>query len=418
MDPMIKERSTGASLAPPERERASPPAASAQEPGKAATSKPGRRKRRPWWRIAAITVLVLGLLIACVRPMLPWCVRWYVNRTLDRNLLYEGRIGDVTLHLWRGAYSISDVRLIKRTGDVPTPFFQAKQIELAIQWNGVLRRKVVGQLVMDQPELNFVDSSDDSESQTGAGGPWLRTLADLFPFKLNSVQIRNGSVHFRSYKREKPVDVYLSDLDASVDDLTNIEDKTTPLLTTVKATAKAMDQAKFELHMTLDPFSYRPTFKLAVRLIGLDVTKINDLARTYGQFDFKRGWFDLVIQADASEGQINGYVKPLFRDLKVFDLVNDLKTDNNPLQFFWQALLGVATRLLSNQSRDQFGTFIPFTGDLTQPDTDILSAVGNVLRNAFVRAYLPRFENGSDRPDGMQFGAPSITDPISIGDNP
>ena len=209
-------------------------------------------------------------------------------------------------------------------------------------------------------------------------------LEDLSPFKLNSVQIHHGSIHFRSFKKEKPVDVYLSEVEGSIDDLTNIRDRTTPLLTTVKATAKAVDQANFEFQMNLDPFSYRPTFKLATRLIGLDVTKINDLALTYGQFDFKRGWFDLVIEADASEGQVSGYVKPLFRNLKVFDLVEDFKNDDNPLQYFWQALLGVTTRVLSNQAHDQFGTIIPFTGDLTQPKTDLLSTIGNVLRNAFV----------------------------------
>jgi len=42
----------------------------------------------------------------CPRAFLPWAVRDYVNRTLDRNPLYEGKIGDVQIHLWRGAYSI------------------------------------------------------------------------------------------------------------------------------------------------------------------------------------------------------------------------------------------------------------------------------------------------------------------------
>jgi Domain of Unknown Function (DUF748) len=379
---------------------------------------PPEKKRRSKRRILAVTFLVLVALIACTRPMLPWAVRWYVNRTLSRNLLFEGRIGDVTLNLWRGAYSIADIRFIKKTGNVPTPLFYAKRLELAIQWDAILHRKLVGQVNMDEPQLNFVAASDDSESQTGAGGPWLQTLEDLFPFQINSLRIHNGSIHFRSYKNEKPVDVYLSDLNASVDDLTNIQDRTTPLLTTVQATALAMDQAKFEFHMKMDPFSYRPTFHLAARLLGLDVTKTNDLARTYGQFDFKRGWFDLVIEADASEGEIQGYVKPLFRNLKVFDLIDDIKNDNNPLQFFWQALLGVATGVLTNQSRDQFGTSIPFTGDLSSPNTDILTSIGNVLRNAFIRAYLPRLNNGTNGFDDMQFGPASITDPTSIGDQP
>jgi hypothetical protein len=388
------------------------------ETASAGKPEPPRRKRRLFWRILAALFLFLIVAIACVRPMLPWAVRWYVNRTLDRNLLYEGRIGDVTLNLWRGAYSIYDIRLVKRTGNVPTPLFSAKRLELAIQWDAILHGKLVGQVVMDHPELNFVDASDDSESQTGGGGPWLQTLEDLFPFKLNSLQVHDGSIHFRSYKRAQPVDVYLANLEASVDDLTNVQDRTTPMLTTVQATALAMDQAKFEFKMKMDPFSYRPTFHLATRLIGLDVTKTNDLVHTYGQFEFKRGWFDLVMEMDASEGQVQGYIKPLFRNLIVFDLIDDIKNDDNPLQFFWQALLGVATGVLKNQSRDQFGTLIPFTGDLSKPNADILATIGNILRNGFIRAYLPRLQNGAEGFDDMEFGPASITDPISVGDQP
>jgi hypothetical protein len=174
-----------------------------------------------------------------------------------------------------------------------------------------------------------------------------------------------------------------------------------------------MDQARLEYKMTLDPFSYRPTFHMGVRLIGLDVTKINDLALTYGKFDFKRGWFDFVLETDAKEGQITGYAKPLFRDLKVFSLTEDLK-EANVLQFFWQALVGATTSVLKNQSRNQFGTLIPFSGEVSGATaTDILATIGNILRNAFVRAYLPRLEGGQES-EGLQFQPPEFNELISV----
>jgi hypothetical protein len=174
-----------------------------------------------------------------------------------------------------------------------------------------------------------------------------------------------------------------------------------------------MDQAKLEYKMSLDPFSYRPTFHLAVRLLGLDVTKLNDLALTYGKFDFKRGWFDLVLEADSKEGQMTGYVKPLFRNLKVFSFNQDIKEDS-VLQFFWQALVGGTTAVFKNFSRDQFGTLIPFKGDASGTrTTDILGTIGNVLRNAFVRAYLPRLEPGQSTVQTFEFEAPSFTESLS-----
>jgi hypothetical protein len=384
-------------------------------PPESAKKPPKRPKRRRWLRRIGIAfLLILGLLII-LRPMMPWAVRWYVNRTLDQSPIYQGKIGDVELHLWRGAYSIHDIRLVKMTGNVPVPLFAAPRVEFALQWDALVHRRLVGRVLMERPELNFVDAPDPAESQTGAGGPWFKIIRDLSPFKINRAEVRSGSIHFRTYATPEPVDVYLSHLDASVDNLTNIQDQTTPLLTTVRATALAMGQARFEYQMKLDPFSYRPTFHMTTRLLGLDVTKINDMAMAYGAFDFKRGWFDLVVEVDAKEGQVAGYVKPLFRNLKLFSLKQDIKEDDVP-RFFWQAILGVTAAVFKNQSRDQFGTLVPFRGDATAPNTDIMATIGNVLRNAFIRAYLPRLQNGGLDAEGLQFEAPAPDAPISEGD--
>ena len=87
------------------------------------------------------------------------------------------------------------------------------------------------------------------------------------------------------------------------------------------------------------------------------------------------------------------------------------------LQFFWQALTGAAMNIFKNRPRDQFGTLIPFSGDLSgTTNTDLLATIGNMLRNAFIRAYLPRLEGGEPAAEGLKFEAPDITAPISATD--
>lgn len=386
--------------------------------GKAeANPAPSKAKVRPKlraWQRWLFALLVLAAILGIGRAFLPWVVRDYVNRTLDRSELYQGRIGPVEIHLWRGAYSIRDLRLDKTTGNVPVPFFSAKRVDFALQWNALIHGRVVGRVLMDQPQINFVDAPSEAEKQTGAGGPWLQMIRDLFPFEINSAIVRDGSVHFRTFQGKNPVDVYLSQVEGSVDNLSNIRNETAPLISTVQATALAMDQAQLQFKLTLDPFSYRPTFHMALRLLGLDVTKVNDLALAYGKFDFKRGWFDLVLEVDSKEGQTKGYIKPLFRQLKIFSLSQDIKEDN-VLQFFWQALVGAATKVLRNPPRDQVGTLIPFSVDVTgKTSTDILATLGNLLRNAFVRAYLPRLQNPADAADeGFTFEPPDISAPVT-----
>jgi hypothetical protein len=379
--------------------------------------KPPGKKHRSRWRAFGIFLLLVVCVLIATRLALPSVLRWYVNRTIDQNPLYDGKIGDIEVNLWRGAYSIRDIRLIKTTGDVPVPFFASPRVDLAIQWDALLHGKMVGRFLAEKPELNFVDAPDTSDTQTGAGGPWLKIINDLFPFKINRAQVTDGSIHFRTFQSEKPVDVYLSHLDATIDNLTNIRDEISPLISTVTAQGMVMDQANFQFNMKLNPFSYKPTFHLALRVLGLDVTKINELARTYGAFDFERGWFDLVVDLNVNHGLVEGYVKPLFRNLVVISL-QDVKEDN-ALQLFWEALVGTVTGVLKNPPRDQFGTLIPVRGEVESgPRTDILATVGNVLRNAFIRAYLPKLQNGGRDVEGLQFGPPSIEEGVSINDQP
>jgi hypothetical protein len=270
---------------------------------------------------------------------------------------------------------------------------------------------------MEQPELNFVDGEEEGEDQTGAGGPWLKIIDELFPFRINSLVIRDGSVNFRAFDADPPVDIGLSQVEATLENLGNIRDEVTPLNATVEATALALDHAKVELEMKLDPSSYRPTFELALRLLGLDVTKTNDLTRAYGAFDFEDGWFDLVVEIEANEGRLEGYVKPLYRNLQVLSLRRDVREDN-VVQVFWEALIGGVSELLENQPRNQFATLIPVTGQADGPDVDILSTVFNVLRNAFIRAYLPRLQGVTEDTGGFQFGTGSVTDPPASGASP
>ena len=89
------------------------------------------------WRTIGIILLIIVALLGVVRLLRPSELRRYVNRTRDRNQIYEGRIGDVQVHLLRGAYSIHDVKISQRTGNVPVPLLAAKVVDFSIQWNAL-----------------------------------------------------------------------------------------------------------------------------------------------------------------------------------------------------------------------------------------------------------------------------------------
>jgi uncharacterized protein DUF748 len=337
------------------------------------------------------TALVVVLALVAARMALPWYLRSYVNRTLDQSPDYDGRIGEIDVHLWRGAYTIHDLNIVKTSNAVPVPFFESPRVDFSLNWGALLHGGARGKIVMDRPRLNFVQGPSEEETQTGADQPWLQIINELYPFRIDRAEVHQGEIHFHAFHTRPPVDVFLSEVEGTLTNLTNIENRLDPLVATLSARGTAMGSGQLSLDMTFDPTSYRPSFNLAAKLLDLQVTKLNSLTRAYGDFDFEVGRFDFVLEAAATDGSMDGYAKPLFRGVKVLG-VRDLGEARDPFQLFWEALVGIVGEVFKNQERDQFGTRITLQGDLDSPRTDLMEIIGNVLYNAFVRAYLPRLE--------------------------
>lgn len=377
-------------------------------------SRSGKKHNHGFWKWS---LLVVAVILIAGRLYLPGWITTYVNQVLQRNSLYQGRIEQIGINLWRGAYEVRGIHISKTSGSVPVPFLTVKRLELSLEWRALLKGSLVGQAVIEEPVINFVDSSSERGRQTGGEGAWMGMLENLFPFRINSVELQNGSIHWRSYEQSVPLNVYLSRVHVSVKDLTNVRDETRPLFATIDATATAMNQAKCECHIQLDPSSYAPTFHLKARILGLDVTLLNEFATHYGALDFERGWFDFVVEADAKSGALSGYAKALFRQLRILDLKSDF-ADGKILEGIWQGILSAATFLFKNHERDQFGTLIPFQGTIAgSTSSDFLAIVLNLLRNAFIEAYLPRYEGRPEEQALLEFDNPQFDDrPIDLND--
>ena len=89
-------------------------------------------------RKVLIIVGVIVLILVGVRIALPYIIKSYVNNVLSSIPDYTGSIEDVDLNLWRGAYKIQEVKLLKTSGKIPVPFFSADEIDLSVEWGALL----------------------------------------------------------------------------------------------------------------------------------------------------------------------------------------------------------------------------------------------------------------------------------------
>ena len=58
-----------------------------------------------------IALLASVLLLVAARIALPYLVEDYANKRLAALDSYDGHVGDIDIHLWRGAYSIDGIEI-------------------------------------------------------------------------------------------------------------------------------------------------------------------------------------------------------------------------------------------------------------------------------------------------------------------
>jgi uncharacterized protein involved in outer membrane biogenesis len=354
-----------------------------------------RRYSWPLWTLAGIVVLLIAVHFA-----LPYLVRNYLNDKLADMGDYRGQVTDVDIALWRGAYKINGLNIVKVDGKVPVPFVKVPVIDLAVSWHALwYDHAVVAEVTFVQPELNFVDGGANKQaSQTGQGTDWREQMNKLLPITLNEVRINDGTITFNNFSTTPKVKIQADKINASLYNLTNVEDVEGKRDARFEGKALLQGHAKMESTATFDPFSNFEDFDFRLRTTGVELKRLNDFASAYGKFDFNAGHGDLVIEAQANKGQLSGYIKPLLRDVDVFNWQQDVENQNKGFfRSIWEAVVGGGETVLKNQSENQFATRVDLSGSVHKQDISAFQAFLQILRNAFVQAFNARYD-GSKSP--------------------
>ena len=347
------------------------------------------------WFVALIALLLLAV---GFRLALPSMVTHYVNRVLNDIPGYEGRVADIDIHLWRGAYTIHDLEIVKvdiapKTGKVKrSPFFYAESIDLSVQWGELIRGAVVGQIEFDRPTLN-VYAGPARKEQTRAGDDFISRVRQLLPLQINRFAVINGELHFRNYAAQPDVDIYLDRINLVARNLTNSTRIADTLVATVSADARAMKSGEVRLEMKMDPFAPHPTYDLALEVKHLRLPELNNYLRHYLAVVARDGRLSLYAESSAKDGRFTGYVKPIVKDLDVLRIKRE-KSFSETVKAFFVKLMA---KVFENKPKEQLATKIDFSGSFKDPKISVWDAVMEFMGNAF--QALPPGLDGSVTPD-------------------
>jgi hypothetical protein len=197
----------------------------------------------------------------------------------------------------------------------------------------------------------------------------------------------DGQIGFVNQAAKPPYKVFLSGSKLQLENLSNhFEDGPAR----ARVTGKFMGSGATQLQATFRPESKGPDLDLVLSIENTDMHKMNDLLRAYGNFDVIAGNFSLYSEIKIRQGKIDGYVKPLFRDMKVYDQRQD--AEKNVFRKLYEGLVGGISGLLENRPREEVATRVPIAGDIEGPDTGTWETIVRLIQNAFFKAILPGFE--------------------------
>ncbi|MDB5272597.1 MAG: hypothetical protein JWO58_964 [Chitinophagaceae bacterium] len=345
------------------------------------------------WNWKKITLLSIVVVLIIARLMLPYFVTNYVNKVLADLKGYTGKIEDVDIAFYRGAYVIKELQLDKTGNKVPVPFVKCNAIDLSIEWRALLHLKVKAKVKLEQLVLNFVTGPTKETSQSGKEADWTKALDKLLPIQVNRFEIKKGLITYKDFHTDPKVDIYLKELELIATNLSNIVDKQKILPSSLYLSSTSIGGGKLLVTGGLNVLKETPDADLNIKFTDVDLTAMNQFTKAYAKFDFERGKLSVFSQLAMIDGKVDGYVKPLLTDLKVLSWT---KEQDPPLNELWQATVGLVIDIVKNHPKDQFATKVEIHGDIKNTKVNVWDAIINVLRNGFIEAFKKNFDESTN----------------------
>src|SRR6187397_2598572 len=173
-------------------------------------------------RKTVIVLLAVVVLLVGARLAMPYFVEDYVNDRLMALDSYDGHVGDIDIHLWRGAYSIDGLEIVKTGTSRPVPFFRADRIDLSVEWRSLFRGSIVAEASFFGPEVNLVQGRTEKDSQLAKEEDWHARLEEMFPFRFNTIEVVDGTVRFLAPGIKTQDAITARQVNGEISNLTNV----------------------------------------------------------------------------------------------------------------------------------------------------------------------------------------------------
>jgi hypothetical protein len=206
--------------------------------------------------------------------------------------------------------------------------------------------------------------------------------------RIRTLDVLESEVGFVNQASNPPYRIFVTDgfLEAR-----NFSNQNTFGAASVMLAGKFMGSGQLLAQAGLRPAAKGSDFDVVARIDDSQIASLNQLLRSYAHLDVAAGTFSFYAEARVKEGHIDGYVKPLFKNIDIYDPRQD--RHKSVFKKLYEKVAGGIAKMLKNKPREEVATVTSISGPVEDVKANTMEIVGGLIRNAFFHAILPGFES-------------------------
>lgn len=261
-----------------------------------------------------------------------------------------------------------------------------------IEYSPVIKIAKLNDLRVEGMRLDYVHAAQTAVSEekvAAATADAAKTMSNHpeWLIRIDQAKFLDSELGFVNHATTPHYRVFLTDASIAMENFSNQLTEGTAF---VKVAGKFMGSGLAQANGTFRPEQATPDFTLQVRLLKTKLRSLNALLRAHGDFDVTDGVLSFFSELTVKDGHLNGYVKPFFKDVAVYDPEQD--RDKSVIQKLYEGVVGDTVTALANLPRNEVATKADISGPVGHPRTNTWEAVAKLMQNAFFKAILPGLE--------------------------
>lgn len=346
------------------------------------TQKPLKLKRRRGFRKKRYIIpLIVLILLMLFRMFLPIWVRHHTNNILSEIPGYVGNVEDIDIEIFRGGYSINGMSFRKTTSQSKIPFIKIPRIEISVDWESVSEGKIASKIKLHNPEINWVLEDWKDTSRNTKTENWKKAWTDLAYLDINLIEIHQGKIEFVEFSKNPPINLGVAQLELKAENLQTVIEKERILPSPIFASGITKGQGKFSLEGNMNLKKKIPEMDLSFSLENADASILNNFTGHYGNFSFQKGKLNIYGEADLTNANFKGYIKPIFVDTALKNNQIDFSED------LWEGFELFFNDLLKHQGTSPLTTKISVETKLDDTEIGPWSAIITSLKKNWIQTF-------------------------------